>query len=126
MTGADLIARAMRIAGVLAMGETPAADEAADALLILNQMLDSWSTEKLMVFTNQRQVFNLVGGQQAYQMGSGAPDFNVTRPARIESASIISLQNPANPLEYPIDMYTDKEWQGIPVKNISGPLPAEV
>ena len=42
----------MRLIGALASGETLPADEAADGLMILNQMLDSWLAERLMAFTS--------------------------------------------------------------------------
>src|SRR5258708_1640886 len=108
--------------GALASGETAIAAESADALVILNQMMDAWSADRLTVFTLSRQVFTLQAGKQAYTMGSGG-DFNVPRPARIQYASIISNQNPAQPLELEMDMLTDAEWQEVRVKNITSSLP---
>jgi hypothetical protein len=125
MTSADLIARAMRIAGVLASGETPSAAESADALVIANQMLEAWSAEKLMVFTLTIQQFTLVAGTQSYTMGTGAA-FNVARPPKIDYAVIVSLNNPAQPLDLPIKMYTDAEWEEVRVKNLQSSLPQGV
>lgn len=48
-TARSIIYAAMRKLGVLAAGEVPQADEAADSLLALNAMLASWSTTKLLV-----------------------------------------------------------------------------
>jgi hypothetical protein len=45
VTAHDVITRALRFAGVLASGETPAADDAADALTSLNLMLAGWEAE---------------------------------------------------------------------------------
>lgn len=125
MTAQDIINSALRKAGVLAAGESPTAQESVDTLTLLNDMLDSWSAERLTIFTVTRQTFHLVANQQAYTMGSGG-DFNVPRPPRIEYISVISLQNTAQPLEIPITMLTDAQWQAIPVKNIQSSLPLNV
>ena len=53
----DLINGALRLLGVLAEGETPSAETSADALTAMNQMIDSWNTEKLSIFNTQDQMF---------------------------------------------------------------------
>ena len=53
----DQINGALRLIGMLAEAETPSAATSADALSALNQMIDSWNTERLSVFTTQDQVF---------------------------------------------------------------------
>lgn len=121
MTALDIIQSALRLDGILASGETPQADEAADALQVLNDMLDQWNAERLMVFTIGRQVFNIISGQQTYTMGSGG-DFNVPRPAKIESVSIINLQNPQQPMELPIELLNEAGWQAIPVKVVTSTI----
>ena len=65
---------------------------------------------------------NLTG---VYTMGPGG-DFNTTRPSSIDRISIVSLTNPNQPLELPIDYYTDWDWQNVPVKNIATTLPTAV
>jgi len=44
-TANDQINGALRVLGVLAEGETPSAATSQDALMALNQMIDSWNTE---------------------------------------------------------------------------------
>jgi hypothetical protein len=88
-------------------------------------MLDAWSADRLQVFTVSIQTFPLTPGQQTYSMGTGG-NFNVTRPAKIDRASIVSLTNPSQPLELDIDVYSDQDWQAIPVKNIPSTLPQGV
>lgn len=125
MTGNDLIASSLRLIGVLASGEVPSADEANDALTILNQMIDSWTAERMMIFTLNINEFVLTAGQQVYTLGVGG-NFNIARPARIERMGIVSLNNPAQPLELPLEMLTDQQWAAIPVKVISSSLPQKV
>lgn len=126
MTGNDVIASALRKIGVLASGEPLDAAAGADALVVLNDMLDSWNAERLIIFAIARQVFNLVAGQQVYQMGQGAPDFNVVRPPKIERVGIINLANPQLPAEYRIAYVTAQLWAGVPIKQIQSNLPQEV
>lgn len=125
MTANDLISSALRLIGVLASGETPSAPEANDGLTILNQMLDAWSTERLALFTVQRQVVIPAVLKQAYTVGAGG-DFNIPRPPRIDRVGVISLTNAVQPLELPVEMLTDVGWEAIPVKNISSSLPLKV
>ncbi|HLJ26561.1 MAG TPA: hypothetical protein VKY85_07610 [Candidatus Angelobacter sp.] len=125
MTANDLIASALRLIGVLASGEVPTAAEANDGLTILNQMIDSWGTERLALFTIQRQVVVPAVLKQAYTLGAGG-DFNLPRPPRVDRVGVISLTNAAQPLELPLELLTDAGWQAIPVKNITSSLPLKV
>jgi hypothetical protein len=118
----DLAASSLRLIGVLASGETPTGAEVSDALTVCNQMLDSWAADRLMVFTLTIGEFTLTPGKQTYTMGTSG-DFNVPRPPKLDDASIVSLTNPAQPLELPIKIYNDNEWQGIPLKSVSTTLP---
>lgn len=115
----------MRLVGALASGETLSNAEAQDALMVLNQLLDSWTADRLTIFTVTINEFALTPSQQVYTLGTGG-NFNIARPARIDRVSIVSLTNPAQPLELPIDYYTDLDWQQTPVKNITTSLPQAV
>lgn len=126
MTGGDLIASSLRLIGVLASGETPSGMEAADGLVILQQMLDTWQAERLNIFAILLSEFPLVPGQQVYTCGTGG-NFNIPRPARIERYSIVNLNNPAQPLELPLQVLDFQEWQSlIPVKLINSTLPQKI
>lgn len=116
----------MRLVGAIAVGETPDDSESATGLSVLNDMVDSWQTERLMIFTITIGEFSLTPGVQVYTYGTGGT-FNAPRPTRIERASIVSLSNPAQPLEIKIDYLTDRDWQeDYPVKNIPTTLPLAV
>jgi hypothetical protein len=65
----DLISGALRSIGALAAGEPVDASTANDALGMLNDLLDMWSNEKLMVYYTTEIVFPLVGGQYQYTIG---------------------------------------------------------
>ena len=64
----DLIARAMRRAGVLATGETPTASETMDALAALNGLLEQWSIDGLTVYARHDITFTATGAA-SYSIG---------------------------------------------------------
>jgi hypothetical protein len=122
-TALDLIKSSMRLIGALASGEEPQGSEAADALVVFQQMVDSWNTDRLAIFTTRSDDFPYVLSKQTYTLGTGG-DFNIPRPAQIDSMSSILLQNPSNPIEYPIPMYSVSDWQNkVPVKSVNGSFP---
>ena len=48
----------------------------------LNSMMDSWSNERLLIFSLQQTSFALTASDGSYSIGSGG-DFNMTRPIKI-------------------------------------------
>lgn len=69
-TALDLIVGALRNINALEAGETPSAQDSGDALQVLNDMLDSWSTDKLYVFASNENVFTFTPGQYQYTIGN--------------------------------------------------------
>lgn len=118
----QIIYPALKKIGVLAEGETPSATMETDALSALNGMIDSFSTEELFIFSILRETFTLNQGQQTYQMGSGAADFNTVRPQRIMNAQIQLIGS--NPVaEMPMRILNQSEYAGIIVKTITSTVP---
>lgn len=110
----DIIRRAMLLIGAIAVGETPSDDEAQDGLQTLNDMLDSWALERLMVYTITRTVFALVPGQQMHSLGLTG-NFNIARPPKIERAGLVIAGN-----ETPIDIVDFAGWSRISAKATAG------
>lgn len=65
----DIITRAMKDIGAIASGEKPTPEEAQDALEMLNDMVDQWSNENLMVYNVTEIIFPLIAGQVQYTIG---------------------------------------------------------
>lgn len=65
----DIISRAMKDIGALASGETPTPEEAQDAFDMMNDMLDQWSNEDMMVYNFTEIIFPVVQGQTQYTIG---------------------------------------------------------
>lgn len=81
----DVIVSAMQNIGAIAIEEVPTAAEAQSAFNDLNNMIQMWNTESLMIYDIVTEVFPYVAGQSVYTMGTGG-NFNTNRPVRIEGA----------------------------------------
>jgi hypothetical protein len=68
-TALDIVSRALKDIGALEAGETPSSDSAQDALDMLNDMLDQWSNEDMMVFNFTEIIFPVIAGQTQYTIG---------------------------------------------------------
>lgn len=120
-TAADLIKSSLRLIGAIASGETPTAAEQADAFAVLNQMLDSWSTQELAIYAKVREEFSLTAGQQLRTMGASG-NFATTRPVLIEAATIEDQSSSGTP-EYPLDIIYVQQWAGITQKSLESTFP---
>lgn len=67
----DIVSRALKDIGALEAGETPTADAAQDALDMLNDMLDQWSNESMMVYNTTEIIFPVIPGTTQYTIGNG-------------------------------------------------------
>lgn len=69
-SGLDIITGALRNIGALEAGETPNAQDAQDALQVLNDLLESWSIDKLLVYSSVENILTLTPGQYQYTVGN--------------------------------------------------------
>lgn len=65
----DIISRALKDIGALEAGEVPTPDSAQDAFDMLNDLIDQWSNEGMMVFNTTEIIFPLISGQYQYTIG---------------------------------------------------------
>jgi hypothetical protein len=72
----EIISRALKDIGALASGETPSPDEAQDAFDMLNDLIDQWSNEDMMVFNVTEIIFPVVPGQTQYTIGPNPSTLN--------------------------------------------------
>ncbi len=68
-TAGDDINSALRLIGQLAEGETPSSETTTDALSALNSMIDSWSAERLSVYSTQDQTVTWPAGSSNESLG---------------------------------------------------------
>jgi len=119
-TAGDQINGALRLLGVLAEGETPSAATSQDALNALNQMIDSWNTERLCVFSTQDQVFSWLPGFISRTLGPTG-DFVGNRPILLDDSTY--FKDPANGISYGIKILNQQQYNGIAVKTVTSTYP---
>ena len=114
----DQINRALRLLGILAEGETPSAATSQDSLMALNQMIDSWNTERLSVFTTQDQIFTWPAGLITRTLGPTG-DFVGNRPILIDDSTYFK----SGTVSYGIKIINQQQYNGIAVKTVSSTFP---
>jgi len=119
-TAGDQINGALRLLGVLAEGETPSAGTSQDALFALNQMIDSWGTEKLSTFTTQEQVFSWLPGLISQTLGPSG-DFVGDRPVLMDDATY--FVDASTGISYGIKIINQQQYDGIAVKTVTSTFP---
>ena len=118
-TVGEQINRALRLLGVLAEGETPSASVSQDSLMALNQMIDSWNTERLSTFVTQDQVFIWPSGEISRTLGPSG-DFVGLRPVLVDDATYFKAPNGVS---YGIKMINQQQYNGIAVKTVTSTYP---
>ena len=119
-TAGDQINGALRLLGVLAEGETPSAGTSQDALFALNQMIDSWGTEKLSTFTTQEQIFSWLPGLVSQTLGPSG-DFVGDRPVLMDDATY--FVDASTGISYGIKLINQQQYDGIAVKSVTSTFP---
>jgi hypothetical protein len=72
----DIVSRALKDIGALEAGETPTPDAAKDAFEMMNDMIDQWSNENMMVFNVTEIICPVIAGQTQYTIGPNPSTLN--------------------------------------------------
>ena len=119
-TAGDLIDGSLRLLGVLAEGETPSSETARDALTAMNQMIQSWNTERLAVFSTQDQVVTWPSSTLSRTLGPTG-DIVANRPVLIEDSTY--FRDPATGISYGLKLINQQQYNGIAVKTVTSTYP---
>ena len=119
-TAGEQINRALRLLGVLAEGETTSASVSQDSLMALNQMIDSWNTERLSIFNTQDQVFTWPAGEIQRHLGPTG-DFVGNRPVLLDDATY--YRDPGTNVSFGIKFINQQQYDGIAVKTVTSTYP---
>lgn len=96
-TAADIVGDASIFAGTGDVYNALDANNAAMSLRVLNNILDSESTQEYSVFDIVEGTFPLVAGQQTYVMGPA--NLLTLFPTHIETMNIVDASNVSHPIE---------------------------
>jgi hypothetical protein len=116
----DQINSALRLIGQLAEGETPTAETSADALAALNQMIDSWNTERLSVFATQDQVFTWPASTISRTLGPTG-NFVGNRPIELDDSTY--FRDALTNVSYGLKFLNQQQYNGIAVKTVTSTYP---
>lgn len=124
-TGRALVTRALKKLQVIGGGQTPNSNDMADGFAVLNSLLDGWKADKLTIYQVDEAEFSFVAGTASYTLGIGGT-FNRVRPSFLRQVSIMIYTNPALPMELPIDVFDNQQWQAVSIKATPSRLPTGV
>lgn len=119
-TASEIINGALRLIGALAEGDTPSAETSADALAAMNQMIDSWSTERLSTFNTQDQVFTWPTDQITRTLGPTG-DFVGNRPVLLDDSTY--YRDASTGVSFGIKFINQQQYNGIAVKTVTSTYP---
>ena len=119
-TAGDIINGSLRLIGQLAEGEVPSSETAQDALNALNQMIDSWNTERLAVFSTIDQIETWPPGAISRTFGPTG-DIVGARPVLIDDATY--FRDPASGISYGLKLINQQQYNGIAVKTVTSTYP---
>ena len=101
MIASDLVTSSLLLLGVIAGNEVPSAEESTNGLTALQQLLDDWSADELIVFATRTAAITIGVGTNSYPI-PGA------RPVKILSAdTVVGL------LTQPVQVVGPDAWAAI-------------
>ena len=113
-TALDLINSALHLIGAKDPLESATAQEASDGLNSLNDLLDSWSTDRMFVFRVAEVTHIWPAATVSQTVGIGG-DINIDRPLKVESSYIVD-----NGLSYPVNVLANRDGDNsIPQRTLS-------
>lgn len=116
-TPADVIALALKTANITGVGQAPAPEDISDAFNHLNMMLAQWQRKRYFVYQLVTHSLQATG-QTSYSVGPGG-DFNMARPAIVNSAYFRQLSSTPQPIDFPLQMLRSQEdYNRISLKNL--------
>ena len=123
-TAFDQIKASLRLIGQLAEGEEPSPQAAQDALTAMNQMIDSWNTERLSVFNTIDQTFLWPAGEIQRHLGPNGASlggFDGLRPVLLDDATY--YRDPSTNVSFGIKFINQQQYDGIAVKTVTSTYP---
>ena len=119
-TAAELINGSLRLLGVLAEGEEPSVAVMQDSIMAMNQMIQSWDTERLSVFSTQDQVFTWPAYTMSRTIGPTG-DIVGNRPIEIDEATY--FKDPSSGLSFGVKLINQQQYDGIAFKTVTSTYP---
>lgn len=114
-TALQLIRDALGLTNAVGTDQTLTADETADCLRVLNDLIEDWSTQNLAVYGLGNQAFNTIANQATYTVGAGA-NWVTNRPVRINEPAYATISG----VSFPYFSMTQQQYDLIAYKAQAG------
>lgn len=119
-TARELLNDTHRLLNLTASGNVVPEVDYQDNLRTLNQMLDSWNTERLSIFSTQDQVFSWPASTISRTLGPSG-DFVGNRPVLLDDSTY--YKDPGTGVSYGIKFINQQQYDGIAVKTVTSTYP---
>jgi hypothetical protein len=119
-TTRDVINDVHRLLGLTDSGNVLPESVYQDNLRSFNQMIDSWNTERLSVFSTQDQVFSWPPNVLSRTLGPSG-NFVGNRPILLDDSTYFI--DPASGISYGIKIINQQQYDGIAVKTVTSTYP---
>lgn len=122
MLASDIVQTGYRLAGIQEeAGRQYSPSQSTEGLAVLNSMLDSMQTNRLLVYVISRLVFPIVPSQASYTVGP-LGDLSINRPEKLWGAGYIFTDVDPE-VEVPLEPWTDQQWKANTIKSFTAPIP---
>jgi hypothetical protein len=119
----DLIAGALRLIGIIGDGEPPSSYQSSNALFTLQEMIDSWNADDLMIYTTSFHELPITLPQQTWTIGPGGDIDVPVRPSEIDTAFLRQNASTAQPVDLPMAILSPTEWADVRSKSSASNYP---
>lgn len=113
-TAQQIFTKSLKLLYVLEAGGTPSANDLTDGLEALQDMLDAWSADDIMIPYITTENYTLTIGQNSYTYGTGG-NFNASRPVEITAAYL----RDSSGLDVPLEILNQEKYNAITDKDLS-------
>jgi len=121
ITSEELFKAALRkCGGIIAEGETISADIMEDTRMAFNIMLDSWSAERLSVYSTQEQIFTWPANTTSRTLGQTG-DFVGNRPVGLDDSTY--FKDPGSGISYGLRIINQEQYNAIALKTATSTFP---
>lgn len=115
----DIIKLALKNAGVIGIGQTPASEDLNDACAMMNDMIAQWQERRYLVYHLIEETVQ-ANSAQYYSIGPGGDIDVVQRPAAINAAfARQTINDMPNQIDYKLAILPSREtWSQIAMKSL--------
>lgn len=121
-TALDIITDSLEMLGVYSPGDAISDADAERALIVLNDMTDSWSNESLTTFCYLTQSFAMVNNKSIYTVGTGG-DISGPRPLRISDAAGAAYMEDQYKNKFPMNVVDLDSFNLITTSAVNSNIP---